>query len=176
MLRDAGASRVECRLLDADDAPTGCRTLLIVGPADPVLLDRTIDATMRTDSAAVFLVPQALAGPLLSRPRRDLVGRLLVAGPGLGAEHGNAVDGVVRLLIEGLKATGRDLDRSRFVAAFEQLGGTRVSSAPPLRFGPGRHIGARGAAVLRLGPEGRTLQTVLSWLDPDNPHGEPPGQ
>ena len=175
-LRDAGAERVECRPLDEEDAPTSCRAVLFVGPADPALLDRTVGATLRTDPAAVFLVPKALAGPLLSGPRPDLVGRLLLAGPGLVEEPGKAADAVVRLLVEGLKATGRDLDRSRFVAAFEQLPVIRVAAAPPLQFGSGRHIGARGAAVLRLGPEGRTLQTVVPWLDPDNRHGEPPGQ
>ena len=87
-----------------------------------------------------------------------------------------AADAVVRLLVEGLKATGRDLDRSRFVAAFEQLAVIRIAATPPLQFGPGRHIGARGAAVFRLGPEGRTLQTVISWLDPENQHGEPAGR
>ena len=175
-LRDAGAERVECRPLDDADAPTGCRAVLIVGPADPALLDRTIGATVRTDPAAVFLVPKALAGPLLSRPRPDLVGRLLLAGPGFAEGPGNAADPLVRLLVEGLKATGRDLDRSRFVAACEQLAVLRIPAAPPLHFGPGRHIGARGAAVLRLGPEGRTLQTVVPWLDPDIPPGEPPGR
>src|SRR5262249_30468952 len=113
-LRDAGAERIECRPLDEEDAPTGCRAVLFVGPADPALLDRTISVTMRNNPVAVFLVPRALAGPLLSRPRPDLVGRLLLAGPRLGEEPGKAADAVVRLLVEGLKATGRDLDRTRF--------------------------------------------------------------
>ncbi len=171
-LLDSGAMDVICRPVAAGDIAVGCRAVLLVGPADPSLVDRIVGEAIGRDPALVFLVPRALAAAILSRPRPDLVGRLLLAAPdfadGLDA---TAADAVARLLVEGLKTTGRTLDRSRFIAAMERLTELRIARVPLLHYGPGRHVGARGAAIFRLGPEGRSLQTVVSWLDLDASHG-----
>jgi hypothetical protein len=178
-LRGAGAERVEVGPL-GDDPIDGALAVLFVGPIDPAEVGRAVDEACRGGTRAVFLIPRALVGSVLDRPRPDLVGRLMLAGPEFvdrDARRGDLATtpglAVARLLIEGLKGTGRQLDRDHFVEAMEGLSGVRVEGSPPLHFGRGRHVGAAGAMILKLGPGGRNLQQVVPWLDLDAEHSEP---
>lgn len=71
-----------------------------------------------------------------------------------------------RVLVEGLRGAGRDLDRTRLVKNIEDMYQWETGVTPPLTFGPNRRIGARGAHVMVLDLEGETMSPVGdSWHD-----------
>jgi ABC-type branched-subunit amino acid transport system substrate-binding protein len=94
--------------------------------------------------------------------------RALASARSLPAEHVSAqlaALAAAEVLIEGLKRTGRDLDRERFVEALEGLHRFATGYAPPVSFGAGRRVGARGAYVYSLDPAGRQLVPPGVWID-----------
>ena len=67
------------------------------------------------------------------------------------------------LLAEGLRAAGRDLSREGLIEALENLRDHPTGLLPPVSYGPNRRIGARGAWVLEVGPEGPVR---AEWVEP----------
>jgi ABC-type branched-subunit amino acid transport system substrate-binding protein len=54
------------------------------------------------------------------------------------------------VLIEALRRAGRDLSREKLIDQLESLRGFDTGFVPPVTYGPGRRLGARGAYVARL--------------------------
>src|SRR5260370_42490997 len=72
-----------------------------------------------------------------------------------------------RIIIEALRSAGRRLDRETLIAALE---GCTVSMPAPrgrIRFGPGRRIGASGAAIVEVDVKARRLLPVRDWVRAD---------
>jgi ABC-type branched-subunit amino acid transport system substrate-binding protein len=69
-----------------------------------------------------------------------------------------------KLLVEALRRAGRDVRREKLVDALETISGLRTEFAPPLRFGPGRRIGARGAYVVQSASGGE-FTPVGGWRE-----------
>lgn len=65
-----------------------------------------------------------------------------------------------RLLVEGLRGAGRDLDRIRLAASIEKLYTYDTGVTPPLTYGPNRRIGARGAHLLVLDLDNETMRPL----------------
>jgi mono/diheme cytochrome c family protein len=76
-----------------------------------------------------------------------------------------------RVLVEGLKRAGRGLTREYLVRSLEGLARYETGLTPPLTFGPGRRVGARGAHVLEVDLKAKTLTRSGPWVDLDRPAG-----
>jgi ABC-type branched-subunit amino acid transport system substrate-binding protein len=55
-----------------------------------------------------------------------------------------------KVLVEGLKRTGRTLSRATLIATLEKMHAYETGLTPRLTYGPNRHIGALGAHILAL--------------------------
>ena len=74
--------------------------------------------------------------------------------PKLKGREGFVVQGAVDILVlvEGLKLTGRELTREKFLAAMESIQGfTAEGLYAPMTFGAGKHHGANGVRLMRAG-------------------------
>ena len=68
-----------------------------------------------------------------------------------------------KLLVEGLRRAGRDLDRSALIEGLEALYAFKTGLTPPLTYGPNRRIGARGAHVVAVDLLKKTYAPVGGW-------------
>jgi len=71
------------------------------------------------------------------------------------------------LLIEALMRTGRDVSREGLIETLEAVRGFEGGLTPPLSFGPNRHVGSRGAEIVRYDPKTGTLAASGTWIDAD---------
>ncbi|MEN3334391.1 MAG: hypothetical protein V7641_3756 [Blastocatellia bacterium] len=69
-----------------------------------------------------------------------------------------------RLLVEGLKLSGRDLSREKLITALEGFYKFETGLTPPITYGPNRRIGAMGAYVVALELENRGFTPASDWL------------
>jgi ABC-type branched-subunit amino acid transport system substrate-binding protein len=69
------------------------------------------------------------------------------------------------VLIEALRRAGRDLSREKLIDQLESLRGFDTGFAPPLTYGLGRRLGARGAYVARLGLREKRLVSQGEWIE-----------
>jgi ABC-type branched-subunit amino acid transport system substrate-binding protein len=137
----------------------------------------------------IYLLSSFAPRPLTGAPRA-FDGRIVLAYPtdasdvtaegladyrGLAARHALPRDHVqaqiaalaaAKLLVEGLRRSGRDLDRRRLVESLEALYAFRTGLTPPLTYGPNRRIGARGAHLLSVDLARQTYVPVGDgWYD-----------
>jgi ABC-type branched-subunit amino acid transport system substrate-binding protein len=75
-----------------------------------------------------------------------------------------AVLASVKVLTEGLRQSGRQLSREKFVQSLSTLVDFQTGLAPVLNFSPTRRIGALGAYVVKLDLKNRTFTPVDSWM------------
>ena len=68
-----------------------------------------------------------------------------------------------KLLVEGLRRTGRGLNRPALVAAIEALYLYETGLTPPLTYGPNRRVGARGAHLVAVDLLNKKYQPVGGW-------------
>jgi ABC-type branched-subunit amino acid transport system substrate-binding protein len=68
-----------------------------------------------------------------------------------------------KLLVEGLRRAGRDLNRQRLVEGLEALYAYKTGLTPPLTYGPNRRIGARGAHVVAVDLMKKAYEPVGGW-------------
>jgi ABC-type branched-subunit amino acid transport system substrate-binding protein len=114
-----------------------------------------------------LLVTAAAADPTLFAAPKDFAGRVFVGLPSL-PEHLSAEQsalGAAEVLLEGLRRTGRDLDRESFIEKLEGFRHVPTGYTPPVTYGPSRRLGARGAYVLALDLDGRKLVQAAGWVD-----------
>jgi ABC-type branched-subunit amino acid transport system substrate-binding protein len=69
-----------------------------------------------------------------------------------------------KLLVEGLRRSGRDASRTRLVESLEQLYNFDTGVTPPLTYGPNRRIGALGAHIVSVDIENQRYVPV-GWYD-----------
>lgn len=70
-----------------------------------------------------------------------------------------------RVLVEGLKQSGRELSRGRLVEVLEGLVELDTGLTPPVTYSPNRRVGLRGAYVLSVDLERRTLAMASGWIE-----------
>ena len=69
-----------------------------------------------------------------------------------------------KLLVEGLKLSGRDLSREKLITSLEGFYKFETGLTPPITYGPNRRIGALGAYVVALDLENRGFTPASEWL------------
>lgn len=142
--------------------------VLLAGPADRDAIGELVLAAATQSPRLTILCPEALEGRWLAAPPPALAGRLIVAAPvpsWIDAEDAE-VTAAARVLVEGLKSAGRDLDREAFLKAMERVASVGPNDSIPITFGPGRRVGLRGARILRLGAGARAFDPISPFRDP----------
>ena len=70
-----------------------------------------------------------------------------------------------KILVEGLKRSGKELSREKLVEALEELDRYATGLMPPVTYGPNRRIGAMGAYIVTLDLEKKQFMPASSWVD-----------
>lgn len=73
----------------------------------------------------------------------------------------------VKLLVQGLKALGRDVSRDKLIKALEALHRFDTGLTPPLTYSANRRIGALGAHIVALDLVNRRFLPDSTWVEPD---------
>jgi ABC-type branched-subunit amino acid transport system substrate-binding protein len=81
-----------------------------------------------------------------------------------------AAYGAARVLVEGLKLTGRELSREKLITALEGLYEFDPGVTPPLTYGPNWRIGAPGAYVLTIDLQRQGFGAASDWIAPHQSH------
>lgn len=69
-----------------------------------------------------------------------------------------------KMLVEGLKLSGRDLSREKLITALEGFYKFETGLTPPITYGPNRRIGALGAYVVAVDIENKGFIPASDWL------------
>jgi ABC-type branched-subunit amino acid transport system substrate-binding protein len=121
-------------------------------------------ARMRSAAARVFIVYPLLGSDQSPEALQELYA--LQAAYDIPVRHQPMqVAALVagRVLVEVLQRVGRDLTRSKFVAALAALLNFETALMPPISFGPNRRTGVRGAHVVTVSPGPAEPEQV--WLE-----------
>ncbi len=73
----------------------------------------------------------------------------------------------IKLLVAALEKVGRELNRDRLIATLETFERYDTGVAPPLRFRPGKRMGARGAYLVKLDVAAKGFVPEGDWIDLD---------
>jgi len=69
-----------------------------------------------------------------------------------------------KVLLEGLRNSGRQLNRDKFILTLSSTYGFNTGLTPPVTYGTTRRIGALGAYIVMLDLKNRTLAPAGSWM------------
>ncbi|HXG67009.1 MAG TPA: ABC transporter substrate-binding protein [Blastocatellia bacterium] len=72
----------------------------------------------------------------------------------------------VKLLIEAVKSSGRQLRRAALIAALEQVRNFKTGVVPPLTFGPNRRVGATGSYVVGIDLVKKQYKPLSGRIEP----------
>jgi ABC-type branched-subunit amino acid transport system substrate-binding protein len=70
-----------------------------------------------------------------------------------------------KILVEGLKRTGRDLNREKFIQSLEKFYEFQTGLTPRITYGPNRRIGASGAHIVTVDLEKKNFAPVGDWIE-----------
>ncbi|MDH3797585.1 MAG: ABC transporter substrate-binding protein [Desulfobacterales bacterium] len=68
------------------------------------------------------------------------------------------------ILVEGLKRTGKDLSREKFMRSLEKLYDFQTGLTPRISYGPNRRIGALGSHIVTVDLENKNFTPVGQWV------------
>jgi ABC-type branched-subunit amino acid transport system substrate-binding protein len=69
-----------------------------------------------------------------------------------------------KVLVEGLKRTGKDLSREKLIQTLEELFEYRTGLTPAITYGPNRRIGATGSYVVTIDLKERKFVPASGWI------------
>ena len=69
-----------------------------------------------------------------------------------------------KILVEGLKRTGKELSREKFIRSLEKLYDFQTGLTPSITFGPNRRIGALGSHIVTIDIEKKNFTPVGQWI------------
>jgi ABC-type branched-subunit amino acid transport system substrate-binding protein len=72
-----------------------------------------------------------------------------------------------KILVEGLKLSGKELSREKLITTLEGLYDFETGLSPRISYGPNRRIGALGAYVVAVDPITRQFVPASNWITPD---------
>jgi len=75
--------------------------------------------------------------------------------------------GAAKVLVEGLKRAGKDLNRAQLVQSLEGLSGYQTGVTPAITYGPNRRIGALGAYVVTVDLKNKKYAPASGWIVPN---------
>jgi ABC-type branched-subunit amino acid transport system substrate-binding protein len=122
---------------------------------------------------AAAAAPRLFDGKILlaypARPAAERREVLATAGPRAGTRERHAAARVFAraagaILAEALRRTGRHLTREALMENLEKLHDFDAGLGPPLAYGPGRRVGARGAYVVAVDLTKGTVRPVSGWI------------
>lgn len=70
-----------------------------------------------------------------------------------------------KVFVEGLRQSGRDLSRDRFVDTLSALYNFNTGLTPPITYGATRRVGALGAYVVKLDTRTGTFAAAGAWIE-----------
>jgi ABC-type branched-subunit amino acid transport system substrate-binding protein len=71
-----------------------------------------------------------------------------------------------KVLVQGLKESGRELSREKLIEALEGLYEFTTGLTPPLTFGPNRRVGALGAYIVTVDLAKQRFASGAVWVEP----------
>lgn len=154
---------------------SGTEAAALLRAAEPTAWRPRLLATASAADDSFYAAPAAFDGrlflalPASPDPKAQAAGRYRALGS-LPAGHLSAqlsALAAAEVLIQALERAGRDLDRESFVETLEGLRGFDPGYTPPVSYGPGRRLGARGAFIYTLDLAGRRLAPAGPWIDVD---------
>jgi len=72
-----------------------------------------------------------------------------------------------KILIEGLKLSGKELSREKLIRSLEGLYDFETGLSPRISYGPNRRIGAFGAYIVGVDPAQKQFIPASKWITPD---------
>ena len=72
-----------------------------------------------------------------------------------------------RILVEGIKRSGKDLSVENLVGSLEGIEQFSTGLIPPVSFGPNRRLGVMGAYIVSVDLDQKTLQAAGPWIKVD---------
>ena len=135
------------------------------------------------------LIPGALTGPGLFDAPLSFNHRIFLSYPTLPSDQTS--DGVVeyrklaeahslptqhlaqqlaafssaKILVEGLRGTGKNLSREKLIETIEKLYHFQTGFTPPITYSPNRRVGAVGGYIVSLNLEQKRLVPVSKWIE-----------
>ena len=137
--------------------------------------------------APYLLASGTLAARAAARAPASFQGRLLLAYPSVPSDESEGATGdlarlrslagisdhnrasqvaayvAFEVLVEGMRRTGRNLSRERFVAALEGLYDFESGLLRPIRYGPNRRVGTLGGHVVAVDVEKGAFSPLGGW-------------
>jgi ABC-type branched-subunit amino acid transport system substrate-binding protein len=156
--------------------------------ADGPAIGELAAAIARTGSTQVLLIPGAMVTDEVLTVSAAFAGRLFLALPSLpsdqtprgSAEYRALAEayrlpndhiasqiaalGSAKVLTHAFKLAGRALTREKVVAALESLYDFDTGLMPRVAFSANRRIGASGAYIVTVDPDGRRFKQVTGWM------------
>jgi len=93
---------------------------------------------------------------------RDLASRYQLPSKHLAAQISSY--SAAKVLVEGLKRTGKDLSREKLIQTLEELFEYRTGLTPAITYGPNRRIGAMGSYVVTIDLKQRKFVPASNWI------------
>jgi ABC-type branched-subunit amino acid transport system substrate-binding protein len=97
-----------------------------------------------------------------TREFRDLASRHQLPTKHLAAQISSY--SAAKVLVEGLKRTGKDLSREKLIQTLEELFEYRTGLTPAITYGPNRRIGAMGSYVVTIDLKQRKFVPASNWI------------
>jgi ABC-type branched-subunit amino acid transport system substrate-binding protein len=130
----------------------------------------------RASRETFALLPNSAAQVSLAYPTlpadqsaRALAGfRALLAAHGVTPRHAAAqwlAYSAAKLLVEGLRRSGRELSREKLVTTLEGFYEFDTGLTPRLTYGPNRRVGALGAYVVTFDPRKKDFEPTGGWIN-----------
>jgi len=139
-------------------------TLLLAG----VLMGKSIDDIPPAFKDKVLIAYPSLPEDRKEQAMRDFNG--LVQKHKLPTTHLVAqlsAHAAAQVLLEGLRRSGRDVSREKFMATLEKMFEFDTGLTPLISYGPNRHIGAMGAYIVTVDPDKQGTKDFISsrkWM------------
>lgn len=73
--------------------------------------------------------------------------------------------GAAKILVEGLKRSGKDVSREKLIQSLEGLNEYATGLTPAVTYGPNRRIGAMGAHVITIDLEKKQFLPASAWVN-----------
>jgi ABC-type branched-subunit amino acid transport system substrate-binding protein len=152
---------------------SGPEAVALLRAAGPLGWHPRLLLTAAAADAPLFFAPAAFDGrifvalPALSGDPPPAY-RQLAAARTLPREHLSAqltALAAAEVFAEGLRRTGRDLTRDRFIEQLEGLRKLQIGYGPPVSYTPLRRLGANGAYLLKIDLENRTFVPAGGWVE-----------
>jgi len=69
-----------------------------------------------------------------------------------------------KILVEGLKRTGKDLSREKFIRSLEKIYEFQTGLTPMITYGPNRRVGALGSHIVTVDLKNKKFAPVGKWI------------